>query len=28
VVWSADTLAFIVMYTWKLKWLQKLEWNI
>lgn len=25
VVWSADTLAFIVMYTWKLKWLQKLE---
>nr|ABK26624.1 unknown [Picea sitchensis] len=25
VVWSADTLAFFVMYTWKLKWLQKLE---
>lgn len=25
VVWSADTLAFLVMYAWKLKWLKKLE---
>ncbi|XP_020254725.1 uncharacterized protein LOC109831738 [Asparagus officinalis] len=25
VVWSADTVAFFLMYTWKLGWLQKTE---
>ncbi|KAG0518013.1 hypothetical protein BDA96_09G138900 [Sorghum bicolor] len=25
VVWSADTVAFFVMYAWKLGWLQRLE---
>uniref|UniRef100_A0A803L383 Uncharacterized protein n=1 Tax=Chenopodium quinoa TaxID=63459 RepID=A0A803L383_CHEQI len=25
VVWSADTVAFFLMYAWKLRWLQKIE---
>lgn len=25
VVWSADTIAFFLMYAWKLEWLQKAE---